>query len=230
MNPPSVQQVFEHLLEHFGPRHWWPADTPFEMVIGAILTQNTAWTNVEKAIANLRMQSCLTPNALRMTPREHLETWIRPAGFFRQKSERLQLFSEYLFANYSGNLHQMLTGPLEKVRHELLNLKGIGPETADSILLYAGGHPTFVVDAYTRRLFSRLKLIDAHSPYDSIRTYFMDRLPANSALFNEYHALIVDHCKTRCRKQRPLCEGCCLRKMCPFAQDEQNIRISGKAP
>jgi endonuclease III related protein len=216
MTPTNLQQVFDRLLQNFGPLHWWPADTPFEVVIGAILTQNTAWTNVEKAIANLCKQNCLTPTALRTTPRGQLEDWIRPAGFFRQKAERLQLFAEHLSAHYGGDLQGMLTGPLAEVRGKLLALKGVGPETADSILLYAGGRPSFVVDAYTRRLFGRLQLLDTDIPYESIRAFFMDRLPADNELFNEYHALIVEHCKTICRKQRPLCPNCCLLDLCPF--------------
>jgi endonuclease-3 related protein len=216
MKPASVQQVFDRLLAHFGPLHWWPADTPFEVVIGAILTQNTAWTNVEKAIAALRAQNCLTLTAVHAAPRERLEEWIRPAGFFRQKAERLQLFTDHLLARHGGDLQQMLSGPLAAVRAELLTRKGIGPETADSILLYAGGRPSFVVDAYTRRLFGRLQLFAADAPYEDIRAFFMDRLPADSDLFNEYHALIVEHCKTRCRKQRPRCPECCLRDICPF--------------
>ncbi|OHB30406.1 MAG: endonuclease [Desulfuromonadaceae bacterium GWC2_58_13] len=218
MKTSSLEQVFERLLDHFGPLHWWPADTPFEVVIGAILTQNTAWTNVEKAIVNLRLHDGLTPDALRAAPRKRLEDWIRPAGFFRQKAERLQLFTEHLFARHGGDLRRMLAGPLAEVREELLALKGIGPETADSILLYAGGRPSFVVDAYTRRLFGRLQLLDADAPYEHIRAFFMDRLPADSDLFNEYHALIVEHCKRLCRKQRPLCPECCLLDLCPFAK------------
>ncbi len=219
MSAGSVQQVFERLLEHLGPLHWWPADTPFEVVIGAILTQNTAWTNVEKAMANLREHDCLSATALRAAPRQRLEEWIRPAGFFRQKAERLQLLAEHLFTRHGGDLQRMLAGPLAQVREELLTLKGVGPETADAILLYAGDQPSFVVDAYTRRLFGRLQLLDARAPYAGIRAFFMARLPADSDLFNEYHALIVEHCKTRCRKRRPLCPGCCLRDLCPFEKD-----------
>ncbi len=215
----TLQNVFQRLLAHFGPLHWWPADSPFEVVIGAILTQNTAWTNVEKAITNLRQADCLTPAALRHTRREQLEEWIRPAGFFRQKAERLLLFVEHLFARHQGNLSQMLHGQLAEVRRELLALKGIGPETADSILLYAGGHPSFVVDAYTRRLFGRLGLLEGSSSYEDIRGYFMARLPADPDFYNEYHALIVEQCKTVCRKQRPLCSACPLLEICPFGQN-----------
>lgn len=215
MNAAALHQVFDRLLAHFGPLHWWPADSPFEVAIGAILTQNTAWTNVEKAIANLRREDCLTPQALRAATRGQLEEWIRPAGFFRQKAERLHLFVEYLFARHNGDLERMLGGTLPEARRELLALKGVGPETADSILLYAGGHPSFVVDAYTRRLFGRLGLLDAETSYEAIRAFFMERLPADPDLFNEYHALIVEQCKNFCRKQRPLCANCALLALCP---------------
>ena len=221
MNNAFLQPVFDRLVAHFGPLHWWPADSSFEVVIGAILTQNTAWSNVEKAIFNLRREEALTPEALRAATREQLEEWIRPAGFFRQKAERLQLFAEHLFAHHDGDLGRLLAAPLPEARRELLALKGVGPETADSILLYAGGLPSFVVDAYTRRLFGRLGLLDPTAPYESIRTLFMERLPADPDLFNEYHALIVEQCKQLCRKRKPLCANCPLQKSCPFGNRQQ---------
>ncbi|MEJ2201891.1 MAG: endonuclease III domain-containing protein [Desulfuromonadaceae bacterium] len=211
-------RVFESLLQQYGPLHWWPADSPFEVVIGAILTQNTAWSNVEKAIANLRRENCLTPARLRQTTRKQLEEWIRPAGFFRQKAERLQLFADYLGTQHQDDLAAMLKGPLPEVRRRLLAMKGVGPETADSILLYAADRPSFVIDAYTRRLFGRLQLLDSAAPYEQIRSQFMDRLPADSDLFNEYHALIVEHCKRHCRKRQPRCGDCCLGRDCPNAE------------
>ncbi len=211
-------EIFNRLAAHFGPLHWWPAQTPFEVVIGAILTQNTAWRNVESAIANLRTAGCLTPGALRETSREELEALIRPAGFFRQKAERLQLFVEHLASRHQTDLGRMLSGPLDRVRTELLTLKGVGPETADSILLYAGGRPSFVVDAYTRRLFSRLGLLNGDEGYEAIRTLFMGNLPADADMFNEYHALIVEECKTFCRKRLPRCSSCPLFACCPYGQ------------
>lgn len=221
MSDSPLSPVFDRLLAHFGPLHWWPAESPFEVVIGAILTQNTAWTNVEKAIVNLRRAETLTPEALRAAPREQLEAWIRPAGFFRQKAERLQLFVDYLFDHHDGDLGRLLAAPLPEARRELLALKGVGPETADSILLYAGGLPSFVVDAYTRRLFGRLGLLDPTAPYESIRAFFMERLPADPDLFNEYHALIVEQCKQLCRKRKPLCPNCPLQEICPFGKSQQ---------
>ena len=212
-----LQDVFKRLAAAFGPLHWWPAETPFEVVVGAILTQNTAWRNVEYAIAHLQEAGLLDPERLAACPRAELETLIRPAGFFRQKAERLQGFAAFLLERHGGELHALLTGPLGEVRQELLARKGIGPETADSILLYAGGRPTFVVDAYTRRLFSRLGLLHGDEDYEAIRARFMAALPADTDLFNEYHALIVEECKRFCRK-KPLCPACPLLVLCPFGQ------------
>ncbi|ABA89810.1 endonuclease III-related protein [Syntrophotalea carbinolica DSM 2380] len=202
------------LAEHFGPLHWWPADSPFEVVIGAFLTQNTAWRNVELAIAALKKTIPLTPQALCALQRQDLEELIRPAGFFRQKAQRLQLFATCLLEKHQGDLDAMLSGPLSQVRQTLLTFKGIGPETADSILLYAGHRPSFVVDAYTRRLFKRYGVLEGDETYEDIRALFMAHLPRQVDLFNEYHALIVEQCKTFCRK-RPLCENCPLQPECP---------------
>ena len=213
-----LSDIFDRLAAHYGPLHWWPAETPFEVVVGAILTQNTNWRNVERAIAHLRAAGALTPERLLGLPRAELEKLIRPAGFFRQKAERLQLFAAHLFARCGGDLAALLAGDLDAVRRDLLALKGIGPETADSILLYAGGRPSFVVDAYTRRLFTRLRLLRGDESYEVIRLLFMDTLPADPDLFNEYHALIVEHCKTLCRKT-PLCPECPLLALCPFGQE-----------
>ncbi|MFA5516506.1 MAG: endonuclease III domain-containing protein [Desulfuromonadales bacterium] len=221
--PSLVTEVFSRLASHYGPLHWWPAETPFEVVIGAILTQNTNWRNVERAIAHLRSAGALTPERLLELSRAELETLIRPAGFFRQKAERLQLFVAHLFARHGGDLARLLAGDLEAVRSELLLLKGVGPETADSILLYAGARPSFVVDAYTRRIFSRLGLLAGNEPYAAIRALFMTRLPADSDLFNEYHALIVEHAKALCRKT-PLCPGCPLLAVCAFGRENTLAR------
>lgn len=208
-----LNDLFNCLLTRFGSLHWWPADSPFEVVVGAFLTQNTAWRNVERAIAALKAEIPFEPGPLLRIDRQRLEELIRPAGFFRQKAERLQLFATYLRDHHAGDLSAMLAGPLQQVRAELLACKGIGPETADSILLYAGGRPSFVVDAYTRRLLARLGLLQGDEPYETIRSLFMDHLPHNSDLFNEYHALIVEQCKQYCRV-KPLCADCCLQKYC----------------
>jgi endonuclease-3 related protein len=209
----SLNDIFNRLAEYFGPLHWWPAETPFEVVVGAILTQNTAWRNVERAIAALREEDVLSPSGLVRIDRTRLELLIRPAGFFRQKAERLKLFADFLRQRCGGDLAVLLAGPLEQVRAELLTLKGVGPETADSILLYAGDRPSFVVDAYTRRLLTRLGLLGGDEKYEAIRALFMDHLPHSSELFNEFHALIVEQCKTFCRV-KPLCGACPLRIVC----------------
>ena len=214
---PELLQIYQTLLAHHGPRAWWPAETPFEVVIGAILTQNTNWSNVEKALDNLRRAAVLTPEAILALAPAELEELIRPSGFFRQKAQRLQLFCQHLHSRHGNDLASLLGQELEPARDELLSLKGVGPETADSILLYAGGRPTFVVDAYTGRLFGRLGLLSGEEAYGEVRALFMSGLPEDVALYNEYHALIVTHCKEFCRK-RPLCEPCPCAAICRFRQ------------
>lgn len=209
----KLAEIFERLLAHYGPLSWWPAETPFEVCVGAILTQNTAWGNVERAIAALKAADCLTPEGLREIEAGHLAAFIRPAGYFNLKSRRLKAFVEWLFDRYGGSLERMFSGDWRLLRDELLAVRGIGPETCDSILLYAGHKPTFVVDAYTRRLFHRLGLLPEGAGYEETRALFMDNLPPDVPLFNEYHALIVEHCKQFCRK-RPRCAGCPLASSC----------------
>lgn len=209
----TIRRIFDLLLARYGPLHWWPAETPFEVCVGAILTQNTNWGNVEKAIANLKREGLLSAEALRDLPRERLAAVIRPAGFFNVKSERLKGFVAWLYARYGGSLERMFAGDWRELREELLAVPGIGPETCDSILLYAGGKPSFVVDAYTKRLFSRLGLIPEKAGYEEVRALFMRHLPADPALFNEYHALIVQHGKEHCRKKER-CTGCSLHILC----------------
>jgi endonuclease-3 related protein len=225
-NPPSLQidsptqaelrarlmQLFDLLLERYGPLHWWPADTPFEVCVGAILTQNTNWLNVEKAIANLKREGLLSLEALWEIDQERLAELIRPSGFFNIKSARLKHFIGWLLERY-GSLDAMFAGDWRLLREELLAVRGIGRETCDSMLLYAGGKPSFVVDAYTRRLLSRLGLVRETESYEEVRSLFMNSLPHDSDLFNEYHALIVEQCKRHCRK-KPLCQGCPLKGLC----------------
>jgi len=208
-------EVFDLLLQRYGALHWWPADTPFEVCVGAILTQNTNWLNVEKAIANLKREGLLSVEALWEIDRERLAELIRPSGFFNVKSARLKDFLRWLLEGH-GSLDAMFSGDWQLLREELISVRGIGRETCDSILLYAGGKPSFVVDAYTGRLFSRLGLADGTQSYQQLRSLFMDALPADRALFNEYHALIVEQCKRHCRK-KPLCCGCPLRILCAFS-------------
>jgi len=209
----DLLNIYRTLFNHYGPRNWWPAESPFEVVIGAILTQNTNWKNVEKAIANLRQADALRIDAILNLELQALEQLIRPSGFFRQKAERLQLFCRYLEEHHQRSLDHLFAQELHLARQELLSLKGIGPETADSILLYAGQQPSFVVDAYTQRLFGRLGLLAGGEKYAFVRNFFMSNLPEDTQLYNEYHALIVIHCKDFCRK-KPLCQNCPCADIC----------------
>jgi len=215
-------EIFDILHAAYGPRFWWPAESPFEVCVGAILTQNTNWGNVEKAIVNLKREGLLSPEGLRDIPSERLSELIRPAGYFNVKSVRLKDFIGWLFAEYGGSLEGMFSGDWRELRVVLLKVRGIGPETCDSILLYAGHKPSFVVDAYTKRLFSRLDLISSTATYDEVRDLFMGNVPADVELFNEYHALIVQHCKERCRT-KPLCGECMLRVRCEYYRQASNI-------
>jgi len=194
----------------FGPQHWWPARTRFEVVVGAILTQNTAWSNVERALAALRGRRLLTAARLSELPPGRLAGLIRSSGTFRVKARRLRAFLAYLNGRYQGSLDRMSRAPLEALRRELLAVPGIGPETADSILLYALGRPAFVVDAYTRRVLSRHRLLPHDAGYQEVRAFFERHLPSDPRLFNEYHALLVAIGKQYCRS-RPHCAECPLR-------------------
>jgi endonuclease-3 related protein len=209
----KLYRIYELLLNRYGHRHWWPAETPFEVCVGAILTQNTNWGNVEKAIFNLKRERLLSPESLRDLPVERLAELIRPAGYFNVKSVRLKGFISWLFDNYGGSVEGMSEAEWPDLRDALLTVKGIGPESADSILLYACAKPSFVVDTYTKRLLTSLGLITAKAGYQEVRAMFMENLPPDVALFNEYHALIVQHAKEHCRK-KPRCEGCSLH-FCP---------------
>lgn len=201
--------IYNKLYKHFGPRHWWPADTPFEVIVGAILTQNTAWSNVERALANLKKEGLLTPKKLYNLDVKRLAQLIRPAGYFNIKSARLKEFLKFLFKRHNGSLKNMFSCGTADLRQQLLAVKGIGPETADSILLYAANKPVFVVDAYTKRIFSRHNLIGNKADYDEVQRLFMDKLPRSRKLYNEYHALIVELGKNIC-KTKPRCDICPL--------------------
>lgn len=198
------------MFEALGPRQWWPGETPFEVVIGAILTQNTNWSNVEKAIKNLKTAGKLSPEGIYELSVTELAKLIRPSGFFNVKAKRVKAFINWLFSRYEGNLSKMFARDLQSLRSELLSVKGIGPETADSILLYAGNMPTFVVDAYTHRIFSRHELIPEESTYDDMKSFFEENLPKDVQLFNEYHALLVNIGKMFC-KPKKVCEPCPLK-------------------
>ena len=202
--------IFEQLQTFFGPQGWWPGETPLEMVVGAVLTQNTNWGNVCKAIDNLKNGGMLSFEALLALPLEDLALLIRPSGYYNMKARRLKNLLVMIKEKYQGQLEFLLRDEMTAGRRNLLSVQGIGPETADSILLYGGKHPIFVVDTYTHRIFSRHHLLADESDYDTIQEYFMSMLPADSILFNEYHALIVRLGKEFCKKNRPLCEQCPL--------------------
>ena len=201
--------IYETLLAHYGELHWWPARTPYEVIVGAVLTQNTAWTNVEKAIAGFGDN--LSPEAVANADLAELSQIIRPAGFFNQKANYLKAVTAW-YAGYGYDVPNAQKEPLAKLRAELLATKGIGPETADSILLYAFGFPTFVVDAYTARLCGRYP-IEAGKSYSAVKTYFEENLPKNVEIYNGFHAQIVINAKEHCRK-KPLCDGCPLFATC----------------
>ena len=210
-----LHDVYHRLFEAFGPQHWWPGESPFEVIVGAVLVQNTNWQNVRRAIDNLREADLLEPHALHEISTEELEELIRPAGYFRIKARRLHSVLEYLVEQYDGSLDTMFSRPLDTLREELLGVHGIGPETADSILLYAGGLPTFVVDAYTFRVFARHGWIDFEADYHQLQEHFHNGLTDDPALFNEYHALLVHLGKNFCKKSKPRCEECPLVEMLP---------------
>ena len=200
--------LYDRLYRAFGPRHWWPGDSPFEVVVGAILTQNTAWRNVKKAIDNLKATDLLSPHALHHVPVEDLATVIRPVGYYNIKARRLKHFVRFLVQESAGDLAHLLADDVESCRRRLLSVNGIGPETADSILLYAGNKATFVIDAYTRRILFRHNLIPEETPYDELRNFFMDCLEPDATMFNEYHALLVHVGHAYCLKRNPRCAEC----------------------
>jgi len=205
----TLCQFYDALLDRFGPQHWWPGETPLEIVVGAILTQNTNWSNVEKAIARLRGAGALDWAVLRDIPVDELAELIRPAGYYNVKSRRLKHFVDWLWTHHDGELDGLRRRPLGKLRADLLAIHGIGPETADSILLYALEFTTFVVDAYTRRLLRRHGLLPGGGDYEAVKSLFEVHIPPDLAVYNEYHALIVAVAKTHCRA-RADCTGCPL--------------------
>ncbi len=198
---------YDRLFEFFGPQEWWPARSRFEVIIGAILTQNTAWKNVERAINNLRSAGVLNYRKLKELSQRRLASLIKPAGYYNVKAERLKSFINFLSSEYQGNLSRMLEEKTPVLRQRLLEVRGIGKETADSIILYAAGKPVMVIDAYTKRIFLRHGLISENSSYDYIQKLFMDNLPGDSLFYNEFHALIVRLGKEYCLK-KPRCNTC----------------------
>ncbi|MGA3054271.1 MAG: base excision DNA repair protein [Candidatus Korobacteraceae bacterium] len=246
----TVRAIYRKLARAWGRQHWWPAETPFEVIVGAILTQNTSWSNVERAMANLRAAAALSMEGIRQLPLPELEALVRPSGYFRQKAQRLKNFVAFLDARHGGSLEQMFATPTEQLRAELVTQNGIGPETADSILLYAGGREIFVVDAYTRRVLERHLTVSAGAKYDEIRNLIERALqreqpveshrPGRQAqpraheasamstaqrsplaqVYNEMHGLLVQAGKHYCLKQQPRCEACPLGSMLPIAIEQ----------
>jgi endonuclease III related protein len=210
---PELASIYDRLLRAQGHSGWWPGDTPFEVCLGAILTQNTAWTNAEKALRALAAENLLSYEALRDVADERLQELLRPSGTYRVKAARVRAFLDFLGREYLGRVEAMSAEPPLVLRRKLLAVPGIGPETADAIALYAAGQPLFVVDAYTRRVFGRLGLLRGGETYDQVQALFTDALPADVPLFRDFHAQIVRLAKDVCRKT-PRCGQCALDQVC----------------
>lgn len=207
--------LYHRLFQYYGPQHWWPAEEPFEVMVGAVLTQAAAWGNVEKAITNLKAAGALSPSALRRLPNEKLADIIHPAGYYNAKALKLKALAQALGEGWGDDLDGLFALDIPSLRRQLLSIPGIGEETADSIILYAARKPIFVIDAYTRRILRRLGLAPDKESYPVLQALFMHHLPPDEGLFNEYHALLVRHGKVTCRKV-PHCPQCCLREDCPY--------------
>jgi endonuclease III related protein len=218
---PPLRNVYRLLFAQWGPQHWWPGRTRLEIIVGAILTQNTAWANVEKAIRRLRDAKALNLHRLHAADLKTLAEWIRPAGYFNVKARRLRAFTQMMFDRFGGDLRRLFAMETFALREILLGVNGIGPETADSILLYAGDRPVFVVDAYTRRFMMRHGWIGAEAAYDDIARIFTGRLSRDAAFYNEYHALIVALGKNLCRS-KPRCAECPLQPLLPADEVNEN--------
>jgi len=230
----TLLKTYKHLFKHYGSQHWWPADSTFEIMVGAILTQNTAWSNVEQAINNLKQQQALDARRILRVSDTSLASWLRPSGYFNIKTLRLKNFCRWYLDH--GGFESLAGLDSQSLRHSLLSVNGVGPETADDILLYAFERPVFVIDAYTRRIFSRLGLVTEDMGYEALRALFESSLQqalsrANKSgrvqsrtltrIYNEYHALIVNHGKAICRP-KPLCQDCCLAPQCPYRRHHFN--------
>ena len=205
-------------MDCYGPQHWWPAQEPFEVMAGAILTQSAAWLNVEKAIANLKATKTLSPEALRQFSLSEIAGLIHPCGYYNAKAFKLKSLAQWLGDNYDDDLDKLFAQDTDHLREQLLSIHGIGQETADSIILYAANKPIFVIDAYTRRIINRIGLAPDNNSYAAYQVLFMDNLPIDVRLFNEYHALLVRLGKKVCRT-RPLCQQCCLNNICHFSKN-----------
>ena len=229
MDSQSISQtllyIYRQLMDRYGPQYWWPARAPFEVIVGAILTQSAAWSNVEKAIANLKEARALSPEALRRLSLPEVAGLIHPCGYYNVKALKLKSFAGWLGENYDDDLNRLFAGDTDHLRQQLLSIHGIGQETADSIILYAANLPIFVIDAYTRRIISRIGLAPDSNSYSAYQSFFMDNLPADVRLFNEYHALLVNLAKDVCRNH-PRCRQCCLRNICQSCDLDAGSRTS----
>lgn len=211
-----LEKYYEELLRQFGPQRWWPARTRLEVILGAILTQNTAWQNAARAISRLRDAGLLRWGRLRQASVSQLESCVRPAGYFRQKARAIRTFAEWLDATHHGSLDSLFRQPPHHTRAQLLALRGLGPETADAILLYAGKLPFFVADAYTRRVLARHDLLSPADGYQAAQEFLHHHLPADEGLYNEFHALLVETGKRHCKRQAAECGGCPLEPYLPW--------------
>jgi endonuclease-3 related protein len=205
-------KIYRTLYQTYGPRDWWPAETSFEVMVGAILTQNTSWRNVEKAIQKLKGKGVLNPEGIHHLKKSQLASLIKSSGYYRIKTDRVKAFVNFLFEEFDGDLKRMGRERLGELREKLLGVKGIGPETADSILLYGLKKSIFVIDAYTKRILSRHKMISENTAYEEVQKLFMEHLPLDEKLFNEYHALLVHLGKTVCKKI-PRCDICPIKSI-----------------
>ena len=212
----TLMQIYQTLLEHFGSRGWWPADSRLEVIFGAVLTQAVAWKNVTRAIGNLKSAHLIDITAILNINEEDLAQYIKPALYHRQKARKLKALMTFIATEYNGDLDLMFTEPLPLLRKKLLAVWGIGPETADSILLYAGDKTIFVVDTYTKRIFYRLGMVDENISYQEMQEYLQHHVPSDSYIYNEYHALLVGLGANYCKKSRPLCNQCPLLKFCKY--------------
>lgn len=206
----KIRQFYAVLHRAYGPQHWWPAETPLEVCVGAVLTQNTNWKNVERAIANLKAAGAMSVEALWRLPPEELAELIRPAGYYRLKAGRLRNFLELVVKRFDGSLERLFELPTAELRETGLGVRGVGRETADAIVLYAAERPAFVVDAYTLRVAFRHSLVDQDCDYDLLQETFASALDADAKVFQDYHALLVQVGKNHCKKQSPECDGCPL--------------------
>ena len=225
----TLCDYFARLLGELGLQAWWPARTRLEVVLGAVLTQNTSWVNAARALRRLRQAGRLSLSGSRSTDRSELESLIRPAGFFRQKARAIKNFLDYLQGTHHGSLARLFARPADRLRRDLLGLKGFGPETVDAILVYAGRHPYFVADAYTRRILARHELVPPDADYAEVQAFLHQHLTADPALFNEYHALLVEVGKRYCKRRAPQCQGCPLQEFLPrSAVSRQQSAVSGQ--